>query len=281
VRCFSEGRRLVEVAALGLPLPTLGAVAVAALAGPFDLGGGPLEAGADLVGFQLGDRPLVPQARSRLDETAAYIDQFTAAERRAGTWWAKVEIPLSLIEGITIPAYGIAAKEVLGAGEFATENADDLRLARERAAVWLTDLRTLNRASPTLTAVLISRTLTFVLSGDFWHDFLRGVEGRDVAFLIGRIIRGSLEAPSFSFDILLEVIGHCLDIWTALHALPNVIRGIGERAVDEARVAVELEAMFVPVVAALPMDLCGPTGPRKPAVSSAATAARRTRPVRA
>jgi hypothetical protein len=150
-----------------------------------------------------------------------------------------VEIPLSLIEGITIPAYGIAAKEVLGAGEFATENADDLRLARERAAVWLTDLRTLNRASPTLTAVLISRTLTFVLSGDFWHDFLRGVEGRDVAFLIGRIIRGSLEAPSFSFDILLEVIGHCLDIWTALHALPNVIRGIGERAVDEARVAVE------------------------------------------
>ena len=49
-RCFVE-----VAAAFGLPLPALAAVAVAALAGAFDLGGGPLEAGADLVGFDLGD----------------------------------------------------------------------------------------------------------------------------------------------------------------------------------------------------------------------------------
>jgi hypothetical protein len=52
-------RSVVEVAALGLPLPTVGAFAIAALLGAFDLGGSPLEGGADLVGFQLGDRPLV------------------------------------------------------------------------------------------------------------------------------------------------------------------------------------------------------------------------------
>ena len=53
-------RCVVEVvAAFGLPLPTLGAVAVVALAGPLDLGRGPLEGGADLVGLDLGDRPLV------------------------------------------------------------------------------------------------------------------------------------------------------------------------------------------------------------------------------
>src|SRR5215207_747583 len=55
----SEWRSVVEVAALGLPLPTVGAFAVAALLGAFDLGGSPLEGGADLVGFQLGHRPLV------------------------------------------------------------------------------------------------------------------------------------------------------------------------------------------------------------------------------
>jgi hypothetical protein len=42
---------VVEVAAsFGLPLATL-----AAFAGPFDFGGGELEAGPDLVGLDLGD----------------------------------------------------------------------------------------------------------------------------------------------------------------------------------------------------------------------------------
>jgi len=56
----SERRWLVEIAALGLPLPTLGAVVVAALVGAFDLGGGELEAGPDLVGLELGHRPPLP-----------------------------------------------------------------------------------------------------------------------------------------------------------------------------------------------------------------------------
>jgi Mg2+ and Co2+ transporter CorA len=57
---------VIEIAALGLPLPTARAFPVAALAGPLDLGGGPREAGADLVGLRLGDRPLVALGVSRL-----------------------------------------------------------------------------------------------------------------------------------------------------------------------------------------------------------------------
>ena len=53
-RCF------VEVAAtLGGPLPAGAALAVSALAGALDLGRGPLQAGADLISFEFGDRPLV------------------------------------------------------------------------------------------------------------------------------------------------------------------------------------------------------------------------------
>jgi hypothetical protein len=52
----SEGRGVVEIAAaFGLPLPALGTVTIATLAGPLDLRGGPLEGGADLVGLDLGD----------------------------------------------------------------------------------------------------------------------------------------------------------------------------------------------------------------------------------
>jgi hypothetical protein len=59
-KCCSERRLVVEVAAaFGLPLPALSPVAVAALPRAFDLCGGPLERGADLVGLDLGDRPLV------------------------------------------------------------------------------------------------------------------------------------------------------------------------------------------------------------------------------
>ena len=54
-RC-SERRRIVELAAaFGLPLPPLAAVAGGPFAGPFDLGGGELEAGPDLIGLDLGD----------------------------------------------------------------------------------------------------------------------------------------------------------------------------------------------------------------------------------
>jgi hypothetical protein len=53
---WSKWRRVVEVAAaFGLPLSITRAFAVAVLAAAFDLGGGPLEAGADFVGFDLGD----------------------------------------------------------------------------------------------------------------------------------------------------------------------------------------------------------------------------------
>jgi hypothetical protein len=56
----SEGWLIVEVAAaLGLPLPPLAAVTGRAFAGAFDLGGGELEADPDLVGLDIGDRPLI------------------------------------------------------------------------------------------------------------------------------------------------------------------------------------------------------------------------------
>src|SRR5215213_5126347 len=56
----SEGGLVVEVAAaFGLPLPALAAVAGGAFAGPFDLGGGELEAGPDLIGLDLGHRSLL------------------------------------------------------------------------------------------------------------------------------------------------------------------------------------------------------------------------------
>jgi hypothetical protein len=59
--------RVVEVAAtFGLPLSPLDAVAVVALAAPLDLGRGPLEGGADLIGLDLGHRPLVALGVSQL-----------------------------------------------------------------------------------------------------------------------------------------------------------------------------------------------------------------------
>src|SRR5215216_7978879 len=56
----SEGGLVVDVAAaFGLPLAALAAVTGGAFAGSFDLGGGELQAGPDLVGLDLGDRPLL------------------------------------------------------------------------------------------------------------------------------------------------------------------------------------------------------------------------------
>jgi hypothetical protein len=51
----SERRLIVEVtAALGLPLPPLSAVVGGAFAGSFDLSGGELQAGPDLISLDLG-----------------------------------------------------------------------------------------------------------------------------------------------------------------------------------------------------------------------------------
>jgi hypothetical protein len=63
---ISRGCVVERAPALSGPLPALGAFAVAALAGPLDLGRGPLERGADLVGLDLGHRPLVTLGVSQL-----------------------------------------------------------------------------------------------------------------------------------------------------------------------------------------------------------------------
>jgi hypothetical protein len=70
----SEWGGVVEVAAaFGLPPPTAGPFAVAALASPLHLGRRPLEGGANLISLDLGDRPLV--ALRGLPSCAAAADQ--------------------------------------------------------------------------------------------------------------------------------------------------------------------------------------------------------------
>ena len=78
-----ERRSFVEVAtAFGGPFAALGAVAVAALVAAFDLGRGPLEAGADLLGLDLGGRALVALGGlpAALPESAGDHDPVTLAE---------------------------------------------------------------------------------------------------------------------------------------------------------------------------------------------------------
>src|SRR5215207_2932059 len=80
----SEGWRFAEIpAAFGLPLPPLAAVAGAALLGPFDLGGGELEAGPDLIGLDLGHRPLLALGGfpAALAESAGDHDPVALGER--------------------------------------------------------------------------------------------------------------------------------------------------------------------------------------------------------
>jgi hypothetical protein len=76
-------RGVVEVAtAFGLPLSALRAFAVAALAGAVHLGRRPLEAGADLIGLDLGYRALVALGGlpAALAEPAGDYDPVTLAK---------------------------------------------------------------------------------------------------------------------------------------------------------------------------------------------------------
>jgi integrase len=96
-----------------------------------------------------------------------------------------------------------------------------------------------------------------------------------------RIWRPAVRAAEFDGLRIHDLRHTAVALWIAAGASPmEVARRAGHTSVktvldvyghlyDEADVALRerLEAMFVPVVAALPMDLCGPTGSRKPAVS--------------
>jgi len=98
-----------------------------------------------------------------------------------------------------------------------------------------------------------------------------------------RIWRPAVRTAEFNGLRIHDLRHTAVALWIAAGASPKeVARRAGHTSVktvldvyghlyDEADVALRerLEAMFVPVVVALPTDLCGPTGPRKPAVSSA------------
>src|SRR6266540_2244387 len=113
-----EGRFVVELAAFGLPLPAP-VVTVATLLGAFELGGVELEAGADLVGVDLGHRALVALGGlpGALPQPAGDHHPVALAQR-VGEVLGLVAPDVDLVErGFAVPPGPVLVLQALGDGD--------------------------------------------------------------------------------------------------------------------------------------------------------------------
>lgn len=139
------------------------------------------------------------------------------------------ELEIALLIGIFVPWYVLLGMTVAKAGLFYRENKKLMDKVLAHSSDLLPLLWWFITNHPKLFGKLI------------WE----GIEGEDVAFFIGRVIRGSGGLTKVTLKSLLRVAGVTLVIVTAIHAWPAAARGgkeIGTAAAEDlAKVAKKLK----------------------------------------
>jgi hypothetical protein len=157
------------------------------------------------------------------------LEAVRAAAKKAGELWETIRIPLSFIEGLFIPWYGMVGMKAMEYGEFAVENKEDLALAKERGAVWFRAMGDLKERAPTLYAQVLGSALKGVL----WESLKqapKGIGAEDIAFLVGRIIQALLKPEEVGLKTFLFVAAKCIGLLALLRLPTFALKGAAEKA---------------------------------------------------
>jgi hypothetical protein len=223
-----DGPKLINsgklaMAAVAKVLPTARAITVQSNMGRVELKPGTIWSGNRLL-VVATPSSVIYAVDDRLYEwgTGAFVQSewlnaFSVGAARASHWVTIAQIEFALLSGIFVPWYVLLGMSCAKAGLFYKANQRNVDEAFRQAPKVLRLLQDLRRRSPTLFDALLKSA-----AKDLVVDLPSGVSGEDVAFFVGRVIRGAAGAgPELTVGALVKIIATVAGLVTATH-LPAI-----------------------------------------------------------
>jgi hypothetical protein len=224
------------MAAVAKVLPASKPVLVQSNLGPVELKPGSIWSGNRML-IVASPSTVVYAIDDRLYEwgTAAFVrDEYLSAlsigASRASHWVTVAQVEFAVLSGIFVPWYVLLGLSCARAGLFYKSNQRVVDEAFRQAPKALKLLQELRRRSPTLFSTLARSAAKEILV-----NLPSGVTGEDVAFFVGRVIRGVAGAgPDVTVGAVVKIVGTVAGLVTATHLPAIAAHGVGHAAGQKA-----------------------------------------------
>jgi hypothetical protein len=146
-----------------------------------------------------------------------YLNAFPTAAASASHWVTIAQVEFALLSGIFVPWYVLLGMSCAKAGLFYKTNQQVVDEAFRQGPKVLKLLQDLRRRSPTLFDALMKSA-----AKDLLANLPSGVSAEDVAFFVGRVIKGAAAAgPELTIGALVKIVATVAALVTATH-LPSI-----------------------------------------------------------
>jgi hypothetical protein len=227
---MNSGRE--AMAAVAKVLPTAHSITVNSSLGPVELKPGTIWSGNKLL-FYAAPMYVWYAIDDRLYEWGTgdfirdeYLNALAAGAARASHWVTIAKVEFALLSGIFVPWYVLLGMSCAKAGLFYSANKAAVNKAMEQAPKVITLLQDLKRRSPTLFNKLMMTAAKEILA-----NLPSGVSAEDVAFFVGRVIKGVGGAgPELTIGAVAKIVGTVAALVTVTHLPAIAAHGIGHAA---------------------------------------------------
>jgi len=157
---------------------------------------------------------------------AEWLAAYQRGVASAAPWVVIAKVEIALLCGIFVPWYLMLGMSCAKVGIFYAGNKKAMDKAIELTPKVVNDLRALKRKFPSLFKMVENKIIHEV-----WLELRQGhgVTGEDVAFFVGRVIRGAGTAPEVSLGLLLKIVVQVGLLVAATHA-PSIVVHAAESA---------------------------------------------------
>jgi len=157
---------------------------------------------------------------------AEWLAAYQRGVASAAPWVAVAKAEMALVCGIFVPWYVLLGMSCAKVGIFYASNKESMDKAIKLTPKVVNDLRALKRKFPTLFKMIENKIIH-----EIWLELRQGhgVTAEDVAFFVGRVIRGAGMAPEVSLGLVLKIVIQVGLLVTATHA-PGMVVHAAESA---------------------------------------------------
>ncbi|MCW5979538.1 MAG: hypothetical protein KIT09_15780 [Bryobacteraceae bacterium] len=232
-KLLSTGRQAVEC--IAKVMPTAPTITVRSSLGDVELRPGTIFSNRKIlvypspmtVYYAVDDR--LYEEGTALFVRGEYLNAMSAGAARAMPMVHLAKAEIALLTGIFVPWYGMLGLTAAKVGLLYSAHKKEFDSALQKAPAALRTLLEVRRRYPEL-----FRRLMLTSAKEFLVNLPNGVTAEDVAFFLGRVIKGAGGVPELTLGQLAKVVARVAVVVGSLHAPSMAARGMASAAATNA-----------------------------------------------